>query len=53
MKVKFKGITNIGEDEIESNSIIQKEICGELFIYLNVGGFWKRIKNGTLEIELI
>jgi hypothetical protein len=50
MKIEFKAITRLGE-EIISNSIIQKEINNELFIYLNIKGYWKLINNDTLIIK--
>ena len=51
MKVKFTAITRLNES-ISSYCIIQKEINNEIYIYLNVKGYWKLIKNETLQIEL-
>jgi hypothetical protein len=35
------------------NCIIQKEINNDLLIYLNVKGYWKLVKNETLEIKTL
>jgi len=52
MKVEFAAITRLGE-KITSNCIIQKVINNELIIYLGIKGYWKLIKNETLEINYI
>jgi hypothetical protein len=51
MIVEFTAVTRLGE-KITSNCIIQKVINGEMIIYLAMNGYWKLIKNETLEIKL-
>lgn len=50
MFLEFKALDWEGEP-IESNSIIQKQICDELFVYLYKDGKWIKIKNETLKIN--
>lgn len=52
MKIEFTAVTRLDE-KITSNCIIQKEINNELFIYLNIKGYWKLIKNETLKIKIL
>ena len=51
MKVEFTAVTRLDE-KITSNCIIQKVINNEMIIYLGINGYWKLIKNETLEIKL-
>jgi len=51
MKIEFTAVTRLDE-KITSNCIIQRQIAGELIIYLGVKkGHWVLIKNETLKIK--
>jgi len=51
-KVKFSAETRLGQ-QIESFSIIQKEIGGRLVIYLCEDIYWRQVKNETVKVEVI